>query len=191
MKIYLLTNKVTGKYYVGKTVARSLNGYLSVKRWAARHGKHQNMPVVRSIAKHGWESFSVDVLAVAATKGQLNNLERLWIITLNARDPQVGYNLSAGGAGNGGGPMSAETKAKIGAANKGRKPKGYVRTEQHIQQLRDRMQGNALGEKFTAGNAATYILNETPEQKAYRGSKIKESWARRKSLKGNDFAASG
>jgi group I intron endonuclease len=144
MQIYCLENKVNGKCYVGKTVSDNLHDYLSVKRWAVKHGKHLGMPVIRAISKYGWDNFETKVLATAETEEELNNLERLWIILLNTR--AAGYNVTAGGdVSRTGMKNSPEHNARIGAANKGRKPAGYIRTEEHRQQLRDRMRGNELG----------------------------------------------
>lgn len=184
MQVYLLTNQINGKYYVGKTVAKNLNSYLSVKRWAAKHGKNQSMPVVRAIAKYGWENFQVDTICTATTLEQLDDLEKLWIILLNARAPEIGYNISAGGnLGRTGVKNTAEHNAKIGLANKGKKPVGYVRTDEHRRQLQDRMRGNLLGTKFTSETGGNYLRAETPEQKAKRHASIKAAWDRRKSLK--------
>lgn len=189
MQIYLLENTINGKYYVGKTVSKNLNSYLSVKRWAAKFGKQQCMPIVRAIAKYGWDAFKVHVLATAENAKQLAELERLWIVSLNARDPQVGYNVSAGGeASRLGISMSDETKVKIGTANRGRKPKGYTRTEEHRKQLSERMQGNDKGIKITPEQARAWKAAESPEQKAKRGAAIKAAWARRKLLKRENFA---
>jgi group I intron endonuclease len=179
MYVYLLTNKVNGKYYVGKTVHRNLNSYLSVKRWAARHGKFQGMPVVCAMAKYGVDNFSVDVLAVAYTPEELDELERLWIIALNSRDTAIGYNVNLGGsAGRLGMPCSEEHKIRIGAANRGRKPKGYVRTEEHRRQLRERMRGNKIGKKITPEMVAMWKATETPETKRKRHAAIKAEWDR-------------
>jgi len=151
MFVYLLTNAINGKYYVGKTVSKNLNRYLSVKRWAARHRKGYPMPVVRAMAKHGIENFFVDVLAIPENAEELDNLERIWIILLDSRNPKLGYNVLPGGdTGRLGLPCSDEAKQKIGIANKGRKPVGHTRTEAHRQQLRDRMRGNRIGKKITA-----------------------------------------
>lgn len=181
MYIYLLTNKVNGKYYVGQTKKKNLQKYFIFKRWCARVGKKTNMPIVKAIAKYGWDNFIVDILAIPETPEQMNDLERIWIILLNARDPEFGYNLCIGG-GKGQLTLSEEWKAKIGAANKGRKPRGYVRTELHRQQLRDRMKGNSLGTKFTSESGRLAILNETPENKAKRIAGIQRSWDRRRGI---------
>lgn len=191
MYVYLLTNKINGKYYIGKTKKNDLCKYFVFKRWCAKKGGHYHrMPIIAAIAKYGWESFIVEILGTAETEENLNELEQLWIILLNSRDPEIGYNIAIGG-GRVCAPLSEETKAKIGAANKGRKPKGYVRTDLHRQQRKDAMKGNTLGKKFVSGTSANYILNETPEQKTIRSASIKAAWARRKLLKGENFAASG
>ena len=63
---------------------------------------------------------------------------------------------------------SPEHKCKIGLANKGKKPKGYVRTEEHRQQLRDRMKGNNVGVKFTKESATAVMAKLTPDQRKER-----------------------
>lgn len=177
MQVYLLTNLINGKYYVGKTVSKNLTRYLSGKRWAARHGQCRTMAIVNAMAKHGVDNFSSSVLAVAASREQLDALERLWIIVLDSRNSAIGYNISAGGGG-ASRPCSEETKRRIGIANKGRKPKIYVRTEEHRQQLRDRMQGNDKGIKLTREFALAQLASETEEQKKARFASIKSSWDR-------------
>lgn len=157
MYVYLLTNKVNGKYYVGKTVNKNLRRYLVTQKvWRAKAGRFVGgMPIIMAIAKYGWDNFIVNVISTATSQEQLNNLERLWIIVLNARDSTVGYNIAVGG-GIVGVPCSDVAKAKISAANKGRKPVGYIRTDEHRKQLSDRMQGNKIGRKITPEIAAQW-----------------------------------
>jgi len=168
---------VNGKYYVGQTKKKDLHKYFTFKKWCARTGRSNHMPVIYAIAKYGWENFTVDILALPKTMEQMNDLERAWIIVLNSRNPELGYNLAIGG-GKVCIPLSEETKAKIGAANKGRKPKGYIRTELHRQQLRDRMKGNKVGKKITAEVVRQWRKNETNEQKQIRYSALKRAWDR-------------
>jgi len=146
MQIYLIVNKASGKTYVGKTVSDDLHDYLSVKRWQVRHNHVLGMPIISAIRKYGWANFDVQTVAVCSTEPELNNLERLWIAALDTR--HTGYNVCSGGEGiMSGRSPSEEHRKKIGLANKGRKPAGYVRTEEHRRQLRDRMRGNSIGRK--------------------------------------------
>lgn len=145
MQVYLITNKTTGKCYVGKTTSVNLHGYLSVKRWQVKHNHVFGMPIINAIRKHGWGAFDVRTVALCDTEEELNNLERLWILLLNTTNCALGYNICGGGEGGTGHKLSDATKRKIGLANKGRKPVGYVRTEKHRQQLKKRMMGNHIG----------------------------------------------
>jgi group I intron endonuclease len=172
MYIYKLTNNVNGKIYVGKTIRKNLSQYLYYKRWNASHGNRANMRVVSAIAKYGWENFSVEVLATPATPEWCEYLEILWIMMLDARNPQVGYNVhKGGGKGALGIRMSEECKRKIGNANKGRKPNVYARTEAHREQLRSGMQGNCRGVKITTELVAKWNAAMTPEQRSEKGRK--------------------
>ena len=178
MQVYLISNLVNGKYYVGKTVSRNLRRYIVTQKfWAATSEKGrkcwQNMPIIAALRKYGIENFSVDVLAYAADNEQLSLLERLWIVALDSRNPLVGYNISAGGEGIRV-PMTEDRKRKIGIANKGRKPKGYVRTEAHSKQLRDRMQGNRHGK----GRGRGHFVSEAEREK-HRAFAL-EQWRLRK-----------
>lgn len=168
MFVYLLTNKVNGKYYVGRTVSKNLKRYLCCKKSNAKTGKRTHgMPIINAIAKYGFENFYIDILAEPKTVEDLDNLERLWIILLDSRNPKLGYNVQAGGTkGFLGRTMPDEAKLKIGAANKGKKPKGYIRTEEHRQQLRERMLGNKIGRKITSEIVTQWKANENPEDRA-------------------------
>lgn len=144
MHIYLIVHKESGKCYVGKTVSEDLHHYLSVKRWQVKHGRVCGMPIIAAIRKYGWSAFDVFSVANAESEQELNNLEQLWIVSLDS--VRTGYNVCMGGESiMAGRKMSESHKTKIGQANKGRKPAGYIRTVLHRQQLRTRMLGNKVG----------------------------------------------
>lgn len=112
--VYLVTNILNGKVYVGQTTRPSV-------RWGEHwYGSHKN-PRSRlqyAIRKYGKNNFEFSVVAEARSQPQLDDLERLWIICLNTRDKKLGYNLTSGGEHF---THSEETRAKIAAANVGRK----------------------------------------------------------------------
>ena len=133
MFIYLVTNLIDGKMYVGKT-EKTVE-----ERWRthlnnARAKQHQEY-LYRAIRKHGAKAFSVQCLTEAMSSEDLSNLEKLWIMLLNTTAP-TGYNLTYGGEGVAGTPetrkkqslkaatrrLSEATKLKIGDYNRG-KPK--------------------------------------------------------------------
>jgi hypothetical protein len=119
-----------------------------------------NKHLTSSCRKYGVDSFKIEVIGFASTQEELNNLEKLWIITLRSYDPEYGYNKTYGGEGGSqtlearrkkselfkGHSVSLEARMKISKANKGRKHpetgpkisaanKGRVFTTQHRQNL--------------------------------------------------------
>lgn len=115
MLIYLITNKLNNKQYIGQTVVTL------EKRWK-RHcwnctSKYNDMPIDYAIKKYGKDNFIIKLLEICNNIDELNEREKYWALTLNTFSPN-GYNLKAG---NGHGAMSEETKRKIGASNKGKK----------------------------------------------------------------------
>src|ERR1700680_749414 len=117
-EVYFHYNPASGKGYVGQTTQGT------AQRWS-EHVLHSRSPkcvdfkypLARAINKHGPEVFEHQVLSVARTKAELDNLEKVWIILLNTRE--TGYNLGAGGEGNLGLRHTAEAKAKISKAHLG------------------------------------------------------------------------
>jgi len=147
MLIYILTNLVNGKYYVGKTKMENLHHYLSQKRCQVRKAASigRTDPIISAMRKYGIENFSSEILSQTDTHEQLCELEKLWILALDCRNPKIGYNIMAGGEHVYRKPCAEETKRKIGLANKGRKPVPYIRTEKHRQQISERVKGKHYG----------------------------------------------
>lgn len=88
--IYLITNNLNGKIYVGKHSTDNLNdGYMG-------SGKLIKL----AYNKYGIENFSKKILAFADTEDELNDLEIFYIKDLDAKTK--GYNLTDGGEGTSG-----------------------------------------------------------------------------------------
>ncbi len=137
MTVYLVTNLINGKIYVGKTVGL-LADRIKIHLWFAR-----TRPVGafhHAVRKYGWENFTVAELASANSKEELLKLEIYYIASLRANVPGVGYNLTSGGDGHPGYSPSVVTRAKISAANKGRK---------HSAESRLNMSRGAAGRIYT------------------------------------------
>lgn len=88
--IYKITNKKSGKSYVGQTTQK-LKDRLGQHRTDSRP-----YPISLAIRKYGWENFEVAVLATSASRQTLDLLEEFFIIENNTQKP-FGYNLKAGG----------------------------------------------------------------------------------------------
>lgn len=104
--IYLITNLINNKVYVGQTVQ-------PVSRRWSRHrldaSKGKDIRFYRAIRKYGPQTFNVQELAVIETAEQANNFEKCWIVLLRATNPSFGYNGTFGGEG---GRMAEEGKIK-------------------------------------------------------------------------------
>ena len=125
--IYLYTNIINNKVYVGQTFNEG-----------TRYSAHKNSPkhigqknVFRSyfheaIAKYGFENFKYEVIYeleyedsyIDLVKKALDSLEIYLIKKYNSNDPAYGYNLTEGGGGTIGFKMSEEHKKKISEALK-------------------------------------------------------------------------
>jgi group I intron endonuclease len=96
MFIYLATNRVNGKPYVGKT-EKTLETRWKWHLNSARKGG-PNL-IHRALRKYGDDAFSLQIIERdVPTKERLAELEAIWIILMNSKIPN-GYNMSDGGDG--------------------------------------------------------------------------------------------
>jgi len=93
--VYVITNSVNGKVYVGKTIAPE-------KRWA----QHQSVamagkagPLYDAIREEGAAAFEVSVVEECGSEDEAFDAERVWIDRLAATDPDHGFNRCIGGNG--------------------------------------------------------------------------------------------
>lgn len=107
--IYLATNKVNGKRYVGKTVF-----LLSVRR-SQHEGeacKHSRQLFHRALWKYGVNSFNWQIIAEDEDEDFLHKCEKFSIQMLRTKLPS-GYNMTDGGEGFVGGVVTQETRRKM------------------------------------------------------------------------------
>ena len=123
--IYLITNKINGKIYIGKHSTDKLNDYYIGSGVLFR----------KAIQKYGRENFTKEYLAFCDTEEKLNWLERFYIKKYKAKE--VGYNLSDGGEGPSGcswnkgkhNVYTQETLLKMSMAQQKIKPKRISKEE--------------------------------------------------------------
>lgn len=85
MIIYKTTNKINGKFYVGKDEKNNPDYYGS------------GLILNRAIDKYGKDNFIKEILEVCSNNKELSEREIYWIDKLNATTE--GYNIALGGAG--------------------------------------------------------------------------------------------
>jgi group I intron endonuclease len=151
--IYMFRNIINGKVYVGQSVSIKTR----FREHRRKRNFLTNIPFYRAVAKYGWGNFDFSIIEVVDAS-KLDERESFWISFFNSHKPKFGYNICcvAGRTTRGrkrpqseligvtefaktrigelnpffGKKHSAETKAKISAANK-----GTLRTVEHISKL--------------------------------------------------------
>jgi group I intron endonuclease len=107
--IYKTTNKINGKFYVGKDAQ-------GIRKWYYGSGDI----IKRAIAKYGKENFRKEILE-ECDNSILDEREIWWIKELRARE--LGYNITEGGntpPSRKGATLSDETKAKLSKSRTGK-----------------------------------------------------------------------
>ena len=120
--IYKTTDKFTNKIYIGKHHSDTFKGidYIG-SGLIIRNIKNKCLKENISLENR----FLVELIDVADSLEELNEKEKFWIETLDARNPDIGYNIRAGGDCGPGGAMfkghkhSEETKLKMSLSRKG------------------------------------------------------------------------
>ncbi len=133
-RIYIVTNKINGKNYVGKTTKE-------LRFRKAEHfsfSRNSSMIFHKALRKYGKENFEWEEISWAGSIEELNKYEIIMIDFYKTKVPN-GYNVTDGGEGGGSNP-SEEVRKKRGSGWRGKK-----NPDQSI-----RMRGNKFskGKKF-------------------------------------------
>jgi hypothetical protein len=108
--VYITTNLVNGKQYVGDHSTVNLNdGYLGSGRPAFANAKK----------KHGKENFRKEILEFFDTKQEAYNAQEKWINEYNTLIPN-GYNISPAGGMQSGNGWSEKSREKMSLSCKGK-----------------------------------------------------------------------
>lgn len=147
-KLYVITNLINGKMYVGQTSG-------TVKHRWSQHKSHSrtrpHLPLYASMLKHGVENFDVSLVALAFTKEHCDWLEEQWIRTLETHLRDKGYNLTYGGEGARHTPETREKLSKMRIGKPGRVYTEEQRLETSIRQRGEK--GNNWGKKASPETA--------------------------------------
>ncbi len=140
MKVYLITNKINKKKYVGQTI-KPIN-----VRWYQHGLETSQVSCLRNaVNKYGKEKFSIEVLHECNTKEEMDFVEIFYISLLNTKAPE-GYNLTDGGEGSIGLITTEATKKKQSAAKLGKhlSPKTEIKIGQRKSPDTEVKQGQRL-----------------------------------------------
>jgi len=145
--VYVITNTINGKQYVGQTI------HSIAKRWhhhkiSARKSWRGCRHLAHALRKYGEAAFTIEEFTrlVNCSQDELNAAEQSAIEMLGTFSPN-GYNIRHGGAN---GRMHDESKALIGAYQKGRK-----KSPEQVAKTRAALQGKTIPPETRAKIAAT------------------------------------
>lgn len=103
-KVYVHTNKLNGKKYVGIT-SRDVN-----VRWKDGKGYKENTHLDSAIKKYGWDNFDHDVIYDNLSEYEAKSKEAELILLWGTNDRRIGYNMTLGGEGTSGCYPSKRTR---------------------------------------------------------------------------------
>lgn len=133
--IYLITNTINQRRYVGKTEC-TLQRRWNNHKHSAKRGSSSYFH--KALRKYSADSFVVHTLACFENSEVLKQAEILFIAELQTLAPQ-GYNLTEGGDGTRGWIPTADTRLRMSAAKLG--------TKQPPEQIRNRIASLISGGK--------------------------------------------
>jgi len=116
-RIYLITNLVNGKRYVGQTTFSAKHRFRTHFN-NAKHDQGWDNYFYRSLRKYGKENFSIREMCVCYSKLELDLMEDLYIAALDTMNKDTGYNIKRGGSN---GKFSEESLLRMSLVKKGKK----------------------------------------------------------------------
>jgi hypothetical protein len=162
--IYLHTNRVTGRGYIGQTCTTMWRRWKQ-HVWDARHNQGPRA-FARAIRKHGADVWDHQILDVVTSQEGANIAERVWIKQRRTLVPN-GYNLSEGGRNF---TTHPTTRKRIGDASRARyaamTPEQRHQHGLKVQAARTPEERVAIAKRRSAA--------WTPEQ---RSNMLKKAWA--------------
>ena len=130
MFVYLVTNKINGKKYVGQT-SRELR--VRWNRHCLPYSNRDNSYLYNAICKYGRDNFSIEPVVIVGTKWEMDLYERGLIKAWKLRDSRFGYNLTDGGGGMLGFRLSEETKQRMSM---------HIKSKEHCRRISEAKMGN-------------------------------------------------
>lgn len=139
--VYKIANKLNNRFYIGssKDIIQRIKDHCS----KLASGKHCNSGLQRDCDHFGLAAFQFDVLELC-DQSQLEVREQEYLDYSGCLDSDIGYNLAPKA---GIPPMTAETKIKIGNANRG-KP-SWIKGKRHSEDTKQKISLSNIGNHMT------------------------------------------
>lgn len=154
--VYLITNNLSGKRYVGKT--NNLK-----QRW--KHHRCSRLSYIgRAIRKYGVANFTFQLLEECVSEEDAYTRERYWVAFYKSDQQGSGYNLESGGLG--GKTASETTRQKQSEARKGKPRPAHVVAAMHTPEARAKSLAARRGKHRSAVTRAKMSVAAKGKQKS-------------------------
>jgi len=143
--IYLITNLLNNKIYIGQTNNPSL-------RWSQHKSNAKynrvNQLITRSIKKYGSSNFVFEIIAMCKHQKDIDLLEEIIIQQHNSRDREIGYNIDLGGNTS---PRTPEVLKKISESLKKhyQDNDGWLKGKNLSEEWKNNISKSSMGKKGT------------------------------------------
>ena len=162
--VYLITNLVNGKVYVGSSVNTDARWYQHRKELG--HGTHHSIYLQRSWNIHGASCFEFKVVEeTGVTRSELANAEQRWMDATHCTNKDFGYNILPRAYSNVGLVHSAEFKLRQSILQRGTNNFRTSLTDDDVIDIRGRA---ALRESYTSIASDFGISMEAVKSIVYR-----------------------
>ena len=170
-EVYLITNLVNGKRYVGVTHCGYLNRYKGHIQ-SAKQGRRTAL--YDAMRKYGIDSFVVELVESNIPDELIGYVEMYYISKYNTFiDNRCGYNMTLGGGGVAGYHFSEESRHKMSEAQKGKKM-----SEEFCKKTSERLTGGKLSkecrEAISRSRKGRFTQEENPFYGRHHTQDVKE-----------------
>ena len=175
--IYIYTNKISGKFYIGQSCNPKQRNYSHKSNAFCGY----NTIFYKAIRKYGFDNFEFDILESNLTKIEADNLEIRLIALYNTRNKKCGYNQLKGG--NYSGELVGELNGQFGKkrpdlVERNKQRIGLKNTEESKEKTRQKMLGRTISKetkelmKISGRKRWENLTNEDKEKHKLRISKL-------------------
>ena len=185
MYVYVITNLINEKIYVGQHAGDNLDAYLRHNISHAMTNNGNKTHLYRAIRKYGGYKFIISPLVRCTNKEEMDAWEKIYIKAFGCQ--HGGYNITAGGGGRLGTkrPHTEEEKKHMSKVMQGR-----VLTEEWKKRIGDAQRGRSFTEEHKRALQDSQLGKPKCPRSIEHCLKISENkkkwWAERKKLNDND-----
>ena len=179
MKIYLITNTVNGKRYVGKTKYADITKRFEQHIRESRKAPRKHITLYAAIRKYGNDAFVIEELDTASTMKELAQKEGMWVAKLNTYPHE--YNMTRGGDG-GSYTRSPEVREKMRQQTLGRDDDFWKRQKNASTRANQRPE---FREKMSAAMKKYYSTHEHPRSGKHHSDEVRQKMSESAKIRDN------